>query len=58
MRHPPISAGMKWVGKILAYAFDVAIVQFFVESSIPVASPYISAAIAWANDHDGVYLHP
>ncbi len=58
MWYPPITAGVKRIRKVLAYAFDIAIVQFFVQFSVPVASPNASTAIPWANDDDGLYFHP
>ena len=53
MWHPPITAGMQWIRKVLANAHNVSLLQFVIEFSIPVASPDIGTAIPWADDDNG-----
>ena len=55
--YPLITAGMQRVGKVLANAFYVSLVQFVEEFTVPIAFPYIRAAITRAYDDDGLQFH-
>ena len=58
MRNPPVPSGVYWIGKIFANALDVSFAQFVKKFSIPIASPDVGAAVARADNDDGIDFHP